>query len=59
MGSEGAGSVTVDLTPDETGGAVRYVPPPFPRRMRSLLTTFRPQAKKYRAVNILSLNGET
>jgi len=27
--------------------------------MRSLLTTFRPQAKKYRAVNKLSLNGET
>ena len=28
-------------------------------RMRSLLTTFRPQAEKYRAVNKLSLNGET
>ncbi|WVX48787.1 hypothetical protein ROLI_018690 [Roseobacter fucihabitans] len=27
--------------------------------MRSFLATFRPQAKKYRAVNILSLNGET
>jgi len=28
-------------------------------RVRSPPTTFRPQAKKYRAVNILSLNGET
>ncbi len=28
-------------------------------RVRSPPTTFRPQAEKYRAVNILSLNGET
>ena len=59
MGGEGAGLALGRPVPDETGGAVRYVPPPFPGRMRSLQTTFRPQAKKYRAVNILSLDGET